>query len=233
VRYDDFKTVWEQQVRASKLRRHGFTDETLDTKTLDRSYRVRVEPPEGQESEPFFVTATLSWEWTALQTARTATTEDDTVKELLGVDAARGTEQPQLRVDIELHATLPYGQPIAMPSGSAWAAWSREVLGRLEHIERLLPEQEFRDGAGEWPELLAWQGQPSLTVQCARDGELLLAGVSLDALVMLDLPRQWDSSEEPDEGPEGAIAAMLSRLEGSLRAWGESLDHLRPARSAA
>jgi hypothetical protein len=45
--------------------------------------------------------------------------------------------------------------------------------------------------------------------------------VSLEALVMLDLARQWGLSEEPDEGPEGAIETMLSRLEGSHRAWGE------------
>jgi hypothetical protein len=38
----------------------------------------------GQDAEPFHIGATLSWRWDSLHTARTATTEEDLLTELLG-----------------------------------------------------------------------------------------------------------------------------------------------------
>ena len=55
----------------------------------------------------------------------------------MGSTTARKTVKPWMRIDIKLSATLPYGEPIAMPAPKAWAAWAREVLGRLENIEPL------------------------------------------------------------------------------------------------
>jgi hypothetical protein len=45
--------------------------------SLDRNYEVYVEPLGGQDAEPFFVAATISFRWDSLSTARTATTEED------------------------------------------------------------------------------------------------------------------------------------------------------------
>ena len=66
MRYEDFKATWEWTIQASRLRRHGFSEETIAGNSLDRTYLVRVEPPQGQDSRPFYVTAELSWRWTAL-----------------------------------------------------------------------------------------------------------------------------------------------------------------------
>ena len=231
MRYEDFKAAWERTIQGSKLGRHGFTEESLNTNSLDRTYLVRVEPPQEQDSRPFHVVAELSWRWTALHSARSATSEEDAVTELLGTQAPPKTAKPWLRVDIKLSATLMYGQPIAMPTPKAWAAWAREALGRLENIEPLLPEERVRERRGGLLEVLAWREEPTLEVQCSPAGELRLAGVSLAAGVALDLPRQWSSPEKRDKDPEGALVELFSRLEGALRAWSESLDHLRPAPS--
>lgn len=230
MRYDDFKNTWEKALGGSRLRRHGFCEETLDSTSLDRRYLVRVEPPGGQDCEPFYVVAELSWRWTALHSARSATSEEDAVTELLGRTKPPRTAKPWLRIDIKLSATLTYGQPIAMPQARAWSGWAREVLGRLENIEPLLPEEQVRERTGGLLEILAWREEPTLAVQCSPAGELRLAGVSLRAGVTLDLPRQSSSSDRDDERPDEALTLLFRRLEGALRAWSECLDHLRPAK---
>lgn len=229
MRYEAFKEVWERTLRASRLGRHGFSEETLNSTTLSRRYSVRVEPPQGQDSRPFHITAELSWRWSAMHSARTAYSEEDAVTELLGLRAPAQTAQPWMRVDIVLSATLPYGEPIAMPTPKAWAEWAREVLGRLESIEPLLPEERTRQASEGRIEALAWREEPQVEARCAPDGKLQLAGVSLAAGLALDLPRQTDSDEQQDDDPGEALVDLFGRLERALRAWSEGLDHLRPA----
>lgn len=226
MRYEDFKATWETTLAASRLRRHGFTEETLDTRSLDRKYSVRVEPPRGQESKPFHVTAELFWRWTAMHTARTNTSEEDAVTELFGLRNAPNTAQPWMRVDVILSATLPYGEPIPLPSARAWSAWAKESLGRLENIEPLLPDERTRQPKGGLLEVLAWREEPHAEVRCASDG-LQLAGLTLASGIALDLPRKWSSEDQSDEGPEQKLTELFKRLERALGAWGESLDHLR------
>ena len=44
-------------------------DETLDVRSLGRTFETFVEPLGGQEAEPFHVAASLSWRWDAVATA--------------------------------------------------------------------------------------------------------------------------------------------------------------------
>ena len=232
MRYEDFKATWERTIGASRLGRHGFSEETLDSQSLDRTYLVRVEPPQGQDSRPFHVVAELSWRWSALQAARSRYGERELVAELLGTRATRKTAKPWLRVDIKLSATLMHGQPIDMPSPKVWAAWAREVLGRLERIEPLLPKQRVRERKGGVLEGLAWSDEePTLEVKCSQVGELRLAGVSLESWVALELPRARSSDERQEKAPDEALVELFGRLERALRAWSESVDHLRPSPS--
>ncbi len=232
MRYEDFKATWERTIGASKLGRHGFPEETLDSTSLDRNYLVRVEPPRGQDSRPFFVVAELSWRWSSLQSARSRYGEEELVSELLGTRTPRRTAKPWLRIDIKLSATLMHGEPIEMPSRKAWAAWAREVLGRLESIEPLLPKERVRERKGGALEVLAWSDeQPTLEVKCSPVGELRLAGVSLHSWVALELPRARSADERQEKAPDDALVELFARLEGALRAWSESVDHLRAVRT--
>lgn len=87
---------------------------------VDRTAETVVAPL-GQDVEPFHVGATMSWRWDSLNTARTATTEEDMLTELLGREGGGRvkTERPWLRVDVTLRASLPHGKPI--PSSEVWA----------------------------------------------------------------------------------------------------------------
>ena len=77
MRYADFKLVWTDALRDSGLGTMTGPTERLDLGDLCRRYKVSVEPIGGQDMEPFFVTAGLSWRWDALKDARTSTTEED------------------------------------------------------------------------------------------------------------------------------------------------------------
>lgn len=228
MRYEEFRTAWEEALRESRLGRHGFPTETLDLTSMDRTYTVRVEPAGGQDAEPFYVTAELSWRWSALQSARTATSEEDTLSQLYGLADVPDAEAPWMRVDIKLSATLPWGKPAPLPGARAWAAWVRETLGRLEGIEPLLPKERARENDEGMLEVLAWREEPELTVACAPNGDLMLAGVTLSAGQLLTLPRAWSSPEKRDAPPHQQLSELTARLEAALRAWSEVMDHLRP-----
>ncbi len=116
MRYEEFKAAWDEALRESHLPVIGGSgggEETLELRWLDRRYKVYVEPIGGQHVEPFTVTATLSWRWKAELTARSATTEEDLLRSLLGREEADEieTEQPWLREMFErvrsaLHAWM-------------------------------------------------------------------------------------------------------------------------------
>ncbi len=85
VTYRDFKRAWVAALHDSGLRNIGIDDvtESLDLGSMRRTCTSGVEPL-GQDIEPFHVTGTLEWHWHSLHDARTATTEEDFLMELLG-----------------------------------------------------------------------------------------------------------------------------------------------------
>jgi hypothetical protein len=174
------------------------------------------------------VTASLGWRWDALHAARSATTEEDLLTELFGeVGYDLITERPWLRVDVTLSATLPQNAPLPMPSASAWQRWAGQVTGRLEP---LLPAEVpiFEEKGQE--AILFWRGGPEVRLQCTPGGELYLSGVSLPAWVGIELPRQWDSPDRPqDEDTEEQLESLFEWVRASLRVWVECLPYLGTA----
>lgn len=230
MRYEEFREAFMDALRDSKLRMIGLWPvETIELRSTDRKVEVYVEPIGGSDAEPFHVAATIGWTWRALNTARSVTKEEDMLTELFGRGEADeiAADQPWLRVDVEFRASLPWGQPLPMPSSAVWAAWTREVVGRLERTERLTPEDHvFPNDRGEL-EVLAWQGSPKAEIACSPTGGLVLEGVTIDAMQLIELPRTLDVGVDPDEGPEAQLGAMFQRIRASLMAWMQALDHLK------
>ena len=230
MRYEEFRRIWEDALREAALPVFGFSRETLDVRSMDRTFQIYVEPVGCQDAPPFTVTADLSWRWNALLSARTASTEEDLLTELLGRQAAVGieTDRPAMRLDVVLAATLPYGKSRPLPSESTWKKWVMEVRERLESIEPILSPEMTREGAHGRLEVLGWQGLPTVDVECGPEGELCFGGVKLAAFQMIELPRQWDDRErESDEYPARQLRELLGRVRSALHAWMESLDLLR------
>jgi hypothetical protein len=232
MNYDDFKATFLEALKDSGLPTMGPqpAGEVLDLRSTERTVTVYVEPIDRDVGRPFHVSGAISWRWDALQAARTATTEEDLLTELLGQDEPESlhTELPWLRVDIKLRAGLEFGKAVPMPTREAWLRWSREATGRLEAIERLVSEERVRETTTGQLAILAWQGEPELRVLCNPAGELRLDSVTVSAFQIIHLPRAWsDSEREPDEHPYAPLAAMFRRIKAALYAWGEGMDHLR------
>lgn len=233
--YDEFQQAWVQALRESMLPILGVdpVEESLGLRSMERVVKSFVEPFGGQHAEPFHVAAELAYRWDALQTARTATTEEDLLSELLGREGSRRprTAHPWLRVDVTLRASTQWGKELALPAQPAWQRWARETLGRLESIEPLLPSETLREGRSGLPQILAWQSEPELRVLCSPTGELKLRGIEVATWQAIEVPRKWDDPDRrPDERPDAPLAAMFKRLRAAMNAWMEALDHLTPAR---
>jgi hypothetical protein len=228
--YEEFRAAFLAALDECQLGMIGlWPAEEINLRTTDRTFEVHVEPLGGSDAEPFFVAATISWRWDALLTARAATTEEDMFTELFRRDEAAELvpERPQIRIDLKLNASLPWGRPLPMPSKHAWASWIRETMGRLERIEPLTPEDHIRTSPDGTLEVLAWQGAPKIALSCSPSGELQLESVSIDAMQIMTLPRTVDSDQPPEEGPEVQLGEMFHRVRASLTAWMQSLDHLK------
>jgi hypothetical protein len=82
--YDQFRTLFHEALDAAGLM--PALPQPLEAVSLGRMSRtyetiVKLGAPQPR---PFYVTATLGWEWGAALAARSATTEEDLLVELLG-----------------------------------------------------------------------------------------------------------------------------------------------------
>jgi hypothetical protein len=228
MRYEQFKTAWDDAFRSSGLSApFGFT-ENLDIASTSRTYEVFISPIGGFGSPPITVMGTLSWRWKALHTARAATTEEDMLAELFGRRDVRRpvTAQPWIRIDILLSATFDYGKEIPFPPPAVWEKWSREASTRLQTIEPLVPKKTVREGQ-DGLEVLAWAGEPKITAGCTSDGAIRLKAVEWTAWQGITLPRHFDDPDRrPDPLPNQQLIEMFRRVRASLQAWKEMTDHL-------
>ncbi|HEY9593899.1 MAG TPA: hypothetical protein VHE79_05440, partial [Spirochaetia bacterium] len=227
--YEEFRSAFMEALKESRLGMIGlWPEEKINLRTTNRALKVYLEPLRRSDAEPFHVAATISWCWDSLLTARSETKEEDMLTELFRREAADMVpELPHLRVDLKLNASMPWGKPLPMPTKAAWSSWAREVMGRLESIEPLTPDEHVRESPDGNLEVLAWQGSPKAELSCSPTGELQLEGVSIEAMQIMTLPRTLDSNEPPDDAPREQLQDMFHRVRAALTAWSESLDHLK------
>lgn len=228
MRYDEFKALWNHAIREARLPVIGSVHETLDLGTMDRTYETCVHVI-ASESGPFSVTATLSWCWDVYLLARSSTTEEDLLSDLLGkrsVDKIR-TDQPLLRVDITLRASSLPDKPIRMPSKSVLSRWVYETLRRIDQTQAPAPKDRVRRTKEGREVFLAWIGEPVLKTTCDVDGGLKLDSVELSSWQAIDLPRQWDNPDRKnDESPHEQLSQMFGRLGTALGIWALSSKYL-------
>ncbi len=227
--YEIFKAEWEAALRRSKLQPRPFAEETLDLGSMSRRYSAYVEALDRQGAEPFYAVARTRWSWDPLLSARTRTTEEDLLSEVLGPgDMDTDTEQPWLRVDLRLSAMLTMGTSLPMPPQAKWSTWVHELMHRLERLEPLVGPETVREDDDGGLAILAWQGGPEVLSICDPTGQVRLMGVTIDAWQSIQLPRNWDDPDrEPDEPLAPQLDALFVRLRAALQAWVEVMDHLK------
>jgi hypothetical protein len=98
----------------------------------------------ANDREPFHIAMSLAFNWSAANTARAHTCEEDLLTEILGrKQRYPKTQQRWTRVDLKLYATLPYGSTAPMPDALMFGGWISSVGDKLD---RLFVEVKERDG---------------------------------------------------------------------------------------
>ena len=225
MNYDQFRTVWHEALdEAGLLPFPPRPAEAVDLRWTSRTYSIHVSLRGVQRAGLFHISAGLSWKWRAALAARSATTEEDLLMELLGRDGYYlVTEQPWLRVDVTLRATLPVDSPLPMPDAGAWSRWVAEVTTRLAPF---LPISGMDEDEVE-VDALSWRAEPAARLHCDPDGQLYLTGVELSAWQGIDLPRQWDNPDRPpDRRPDAQLTDFAGRVRRALQEWEDCLRYL-------
>jgi len=224
MNYNQFRTLFHEALEIAGLAHLPFQPiETVELGGISRTYEITVMSDGAQRVSPFYVTATLNWRWDAVLAARSATSEEDLLTEILGRDGYYlVTEQPWLRVDVTLNATLPWDAPLPLPGADAWRRWVAEVTARVSPI---LPTDSDEDEYGR--RVLSSCSEPEARLQCDSDGDLFLTGIYLSAWQGIDLPRQWNNSDrEPDDWPDEQLADFVYRVREALEEWEGCLKYM-------
>ena len=225
MNYEEFKEQFLEAIHSSKLGLMGLTPtETLDLRTMARSFEAHVEPFDSRREGRFYVNAKISWRWDAALTARFLTCEEHVLSEMLGRDKADvDTEQPWIRIDVRLHiGVMPNAEAFVLPKPQAWSHWVLTVNELLGGPDRLVSGEVTNTGL-----FMSWRGQPEVTVMGNEQGQPVVWSINVSAFELVKLPRLWDNPErEPDDDPREQIEAMLGRLERALGVWRESVELL-------
>jgi len=229
MNYDRFKELWTSAFRDADLvepfDEASLANETIILNQMTRCYSMFIGHFIPQPADPFFVSGMLSWKWDALQSARTATSEEAVLIELHGnrESAEIETEHPWLRVDIKLMAKLPMDSPQPIPSAPTMQKWTELVV---ENVVPHFPSEQFEFSSGS--SVLGWCDEPTVESKCGPDGQLLLIGVEMEAWQPIILPRCWENADhEPQTDPRRQLTVLAKRIRGAITQWTECTKTLQ------
>ena len=175
-------------------------------------------------TEPFQVSAKITFDWSPLNVARAYTCEEDLLAELLGRKQGSGkTAQRFTRVDLELHASLPYGSTTALPDPKIFGSWTDSVSRKLD---RLLTE--FKERQGRLVAVLGAREEVEIQARCDAEGALSLKGLSVAGFRLVRVPRVWDDPDRrnAEKGAATELARLAQRFKNANDEWAESVAEL-------
>lgn len=170
MRYADFRDRLEAALLAEGLLFPGADRrvETIDLADTVRSWEVNVYRAARVDTTPFDVSAAIGFQWSPVDAARAYTSEEDLLTDLVGRRRrSPRTERRWTRVDLRLHASLPYGSTTSIPEPSVFGAWTAAVVGQADcRLHRCRRERRAHPGRSRWsrrssscgrgPTLMAW-----------------------------------------------------------------------------
>ncbi len=140
-------------------------------------------------------------------------------------DGLPETEPGEVRVDVTLSATTPWGSDLSLPEPASLQAWASAVKAALEP---LLDLGAIGAADGSTRVLGCLEG-PFVEAACDEGGHLRLRRLEAKAFELVAVPRQWDDPQRPPE-PDVCeqLGDLASRLVNARRAWRTALEALRP-----
>jgi hypothetical protein len=227
VRYAEFRDRLEDALQAAGL---FFRDadrrvETIDFSDTVRSWKITVWRAAPRSAEPFHVSAVIGFEWGPVDAARAYTCEEDLLTELVGRRRRPlRTERRWTRIDLSLHASLPYGSTTSMPEPHVFSAWTATVLEKADAAFTDIEEKKGRIAA-----VLGGHGDIEVQAQCKPDGVVSLKAVAIAGFGTVHVPRVWDSPERREaerDGPRDELGRLAWRFRTALDEWTKSVSEL-------
>lgn len=223
MRYHDFRDhLRDRLTDAGLFSRHiGQVFETIDLADTHRCCRFSVCRSE-ERAEPFHVSAEIAFGWSPFDAARAYTTEEDLLVELFGRGKQEGqTQRRWKRVDLELHANLPYGSTTPLPDPQLLSSWTASVAEKLDSL--------FSDVTKRGRRVVAvLGGREEVKVRCKAGTPLSLDGLSVSGFRIVEVPRIWDDPERRsrEKGIDRELARLAKRFNQAFVAWTDSLAEL-------
>jgi len=223
VRYAEFRDQLEDALYEAGLFFRGADRrvETIDLENTVRHWMVPVHRTTSVDAEPFHVFGAVEFAWSPVDAARAYTCEEDLLTELVGRRTRLPkTERRWTRVDLSLHATLPYGSTTSIPEPRLFGAWTASVAKKADaaftHVE---------EKGGRVVAVLGGHSDLEMRAHCRSDGAVCLSAVAISGFRMARVPRVWESSAERRTQAESR--RELSRLAHAFKAavddWTESI----------
>ena len=143
-------------------------------------------------------------------------------------------ERRWTRVDLSLHASLPYGSTTSIPERHALGGWAAAVVEKADAAFTHVDEKGGRVVA-----VLGGHGDLELQTHCGPNGLVSLSAVAISGFRMVCVPRVWDSPERRavETDPRRELSRLVRTFKTALNDWTESilrardLDPVLPAAS--
>jgi hypothetical protein len=225
MRYDEFRDQLQIALHNVGLlgQRLGNPSETIDLESMGRRWKVYVIGI-SNDTEPFHVTAKISFNWNPFNTARSYTCEEDLLTELLGREKSPAKTEPRfVRVDLELYARLPYGSTTAIPEAQAFGSWSDSIK---QKFNKMFTESKWRQG--RLVAVLGAAEDVNIESKCDSAGRLSIIGVSIGGFRIVRVPRMWDDPDRRDaeKDPSAELSKLAQKFKYSLDEWRISIAEL-------
>jgi hypothetical protein len=224
VRYAEFRDRLEDALQEVGLffQNADRRIETIDLAHTTRSWKVRLFGAAVPSTDPFHVSAEIGFEWSPVDAARAYTTEEDLLTELVGRRRRPiRTERRWTRIDLSLHASLPYGSTTPMPDSRVLGSWTASVTEKADAAFTDIEEKIGRVVA-----VLGGRGDVELHARCKPDGVVSLTAVAISGFRLLRVPRVWDDPErrEAERGLGTDLGGLARRFKTALDEWTRSVS---------
>jgi hypothetical protein len=226
VRYAEFRDRLEDALREVGLFFQNTEQrvETIDLAHTTRSWKVHLFGAALPSADPFHVSAEIGFKWSPVDAARAYTTEEDLLTELVGRRRRPiRTERRWTRIDVSLHASLPYGSTTSMPDSRVLGSWTASVT---EKVDAAFTENEEK--RGRVVAILGGRGDVEVHAHCKPDGVVSLTAVAVSGFRLVRVPRVWDDPErrEAERGPDADLGGLARRCKTALDEWTRSVSEL-------
>jgi len=225
MRYEEFRDRLQDALRDVGLvfQHIGQPSETIDLSSGARHCELYIRPM-SPDAEPFHIATGMVFNWSAANAARAYTCEEDLLTELLGrKQKYPKTQQRWTRVDLALHATLPYGSNTPMPDSQILGPWTSSIG---EKLDKMLVE--FKERAGQIVAVTGGWEDIGIESRYSPEGILLLRSIAVSGFRIVRIPRVWDdpARQRAEKNINDELSGLAGYFRRALEEWNKSVADL-------